>query len=81
MLNRASLEIALTGADTIFAIITPLFGPNGLEVEYNSGKTITDVAIEKGAKYIIFSTLPLVKEISSGKYTKVTPFDAKVKAE
>jgi hypothetical protein len=60
---------------------TPSFGPDGLEIEYNSGKTIADVAVKKGAKYIIFSTLPPVREISGGKYTQVTPFDAKAKAE
>jgi uncharacterized protein YbjT (DUF2867 family) len=81
VLNRASLETALAGAHTVFAMTTPSFGPDGLEVEYNSGKTIADVAVEKGAEYIIFSTLPPVTEISGGKYTKVTPFDAKAKAE
>ncbi len=81
VLNRASLDTALTGAHTVFAMTTPSFGPNGLEIEYNSGKTIADVAVEKGAEYIIFSTLPPVKKISGGKYTKVTPFDAKAKAE
>ncbi|MCJ1394923.1 hypothetical protein MMC18_007803 [Xylographa bjoerkii] len=81
VLNRASLEIALTGVHTVFAMTTPSFGPDGFEVEYNSGKTIADVAVEKGAEYIIFSTLPAVKEISGGKYTKVTPFDAKAKVE
>ena len=81
VLSRASLETALTGAHTVFAMTTPSFGPDGFEVEYNSGKMIADVAMEKGAEYIIFSTLPLVREISSGKYTKVTPFDAKAKAE
>ena len=80
-LNRASLETALAGAHTVFAMTTPTFGPGGLEAEYNSGKTIADVAVEKGVEYIIFSTLPSVKEISGGKYTKVTPFDAKAKAE
>jgi uncharacterized protein YbjT (DUF2867 family) len=81
VLNPASLEAALTGTHTVFAMTTPSFGPDGLEVEYNSGKTIADIAVEKGAQYIIFSTLPPVKEISGGKYTKVTPFDAKAKAE
>ena len=81
MLNRASLETALTGAHTVFAMTPPSIGPDGLKAEYNSGKTIADVAVEKGAEYIIFSTLPPVKEISGGKYTKVTPFDAKAKAE
>lgn len=81
VLNRASLEAALTGAHTVFAMTTPSFGPDGFEIEYNSGKSIADVAVEKGAEYIIFSTLPPVKEISSGKYTKVAHFDAKAKAE
>lgn len=81
VLNRASLGTALTGAHTIFAMTTPSFGPDALDVEYNSAKTIADVAVERGAEYIIFSTLPPVKEISGGKYTKVTPFDAKAKAE
>ncbi len=81
MLNRASLETALTGTHTVFAMTTPSFGPDSLEVEYNNGKTIADVAVEKGAEYIIFSTLPPAREISGGKYTKVTPFDAKAKVE
>lgn len=81
VLNRASLETALTGAHTVFAMTTPSFGPDDLEVEYNSGKTIADIPVEKGAEYIIFSTLPSAKEISGGKYTKVNPFDVKTKAE
>lgn len=81
VLNRASLETALTGAHTIFAMTTPSFGPDAVEYEYNNGKLIADVAVEKGAEYIIFSTLPSVTEISSGKYTKVTAFDAKAKIE
>ena len=81
VLNRASLELALTGAHTIFAMTTPSYGPDALEIEYNCGKTIADVAVEKGAEYIIFSTLPSPREFSGEKYTKVTPFDAKAKAE
>jgi uncharacterized protein YbjT (DUF2867 family) len=81
VLNQASLEIALTGVHTVFSMTTPSFGPNAFEVEYNNGKTIADVAVEKGAEYIIFSTLPPIEKISGGKYTKVTPFDAKAKVE
>ena len=81
VLNRASLKTALAGAHTVFAMTTPSFDPNGLEIEYNNGKRIADVAIEEGAEYIIFSTLPSAREISGGKYNKVTPFDAKAKAE
>ncbi|KAI1764540.1 hypothetical protein GGR53DRAFT_309117 [Hypoxylon sp. FL1150] len=81
VLDRASLEAALTGVRTVFSMTTPDFGPNALEVEYENGKRIADVAVEKGAKYIIFSTLPPASEISGGKYTRITPFDAKAKVE
>lgn len=80
-LDRASLETALTGAHTVFAMTVPDFGPGGFQVEYNSGKMIADVAVEKGAEYIIFSTLPSVTEISGGKYTRSNHFDAKVQVE
>lgn len=80
--DRASLETALTGSHTIFAMTAPYFGPDEhLEIEYNSAKNIADVAVEKNAIYLIFSTLPGVKEISRGKYTKVTHFESKAKAE
>ena len=79
-LDRASLAIALTGAHTVFAMTVPDFGPDGFQIEYNSGKMIADVAVEKGAEYIIFSTLPSVEEISGGKYTS-NHFDAKAQVE
>jgi uncharacterized protein YbjT (DUF2867 family) len=81
MLDKASIETALTGAHTIFAMTIHSFRPDAFEVEYNSSKIIADAAVDKGANYLIFSTLPPVKEISGGKYTKVLPFDAKAKAE
>ncbi|KAK4541891.1 hypothetical protein LTR36_007255 [Oleoguttula mirabilis] len=81
MNDRASLESALTGVHTVFAVTVPTFGPDGLEAEYNSGKTIADVAIETRIEYIIFSTLPSVNQLSGGKYTHATQFDAKAKAE
>ncbi|PVH91708.1 NAD(P)-binding protein [Periconia macrospinosa] len=56
----------------------PLLSP---DVEYDTVKTIADVALENDAKYIIFSTLPSIHELSGGKYTKVTLFDIKAKAE
>ncbi|KAM5353608.1 hypothetical protein ACJ41O_000258 [Fusarium nematophilum] len=79
--DRASLKAALTHVHTVFAMTTPDFGPDALEVEFNVAKTIADVAVEKGVKYFIFSTLPAVRDMSGGKYTKVTAFDAKAKAE
>lgn len=80
IVDRASLETALTGAHTVFIMTMPDFGPDGFQIEYNSGKIIADVAVEKGAEYIIFSTLPSVIEISGGKYTS-NHFDAKAQVE
>ncbi|GAB7357638.1 hypothetical protein MBLNU459_g0135t1 [Dothideomycetes sp. NU459] len=81
VVDRSSLEKALTGVNIIFAMTLPSFGADSLETEYNSGKTIADVAVEKGVEYLIFSTLPPVNEISGGKFTKAVHFDAKVKIE
>ncbi|KAI1260051.1 hypothetical protein F5Y18DRAFT_407280 [Xylariaceae sp. FL1019] len=81
MNDRASLVAALTGAHTVFAMTTPVFSANPVEDEYNIGKNIADVAVETGAQYLIWSTLPYVSELSNGKYTRVAPFDAKAKVE
>lgn len=81
MADRKSLEQALTGAHTVFAMTVPPFGPNAFEVEYSNAKTIADVAVGKGLEYNIFSTLPGVKDISKSKYTAVIPFDAKAEVE
>lgn len=81
VLDRASLEKALTGVHTFFVVTTPTLGDNALETEFNTIKTIADVAVDKGVEYIIFSTLPSVTDISRGKYKGVTPFDAKAKGE
>jgi uncharacterized protein YbjT (DUF2867 family) len=79
--DRSSIESALAGAHTIFAMTAPDFSPNAVEVEFSNAKTIADVAVSAGAQYLIWSTLPYVSKISGGKYSKVTAFDAKAKAE
>ncbi|KJZ79898.1 hypothetical protein HIM_00612 [Hirsutella minnesotensis 3608] len=81
MLDRGFVERALAGAHTVFLMTAPVFGPDGLDAEFNAAKVIADVAVEKGVEYLIFSTLPAVRDISGGKFTNVTPFDAKAKAE
>ena len=78
--DRASLENALAGVHTIFAMSTPSFGPDAFEIEYNNCKTIADVAVAQHAQYLIFSTLPSVKKISGSKLTNVVPFDVKAEA-
>lgn len=81
MHNKASLEAALNGAHFVYIMTTPSFGPDAVEAEFNIAKSIADTAVEKGLEYIIFSTLPSVSGLSGGRYTHVTAFDAKAKAE
>jgi len=81
MLDRKSLETALAGVDTVYSMTKGTFGPDHYDVEYNSAINVADIAASKGASYLIFSTLPAVREISSGKYAKVVSFDAKADAE
>ncbi|KAJ2559236.1 hypothetical protein EV175_000433 [Coemansia sp. RSA 1933] len=83
-----SLKKAFKGADFVFGM-TQFFQPEvmgkieagNLDVEYNQGKNIVDAAIDAGVKDVIFSTLPSMKEISGGKYTKVYHFEGKHKIE
>jgi uncharacterized protein YbjT (DUF2867 family) len=79
--DRASLEKALSGVHTVFLMTTPTFGPDALEIEVAAAKLAADVAVAQGVEYIIFSTLASIVEISGGKYTKATHFDAKAVAE
>ncbi|KAM7189227.1 hypothetical protein V8F20_010231 [Naviculisporaceae sp. PSN 640] len=79
--NPSSVENALAGAHTVFIMTVPSFGPDAVESEFNTAKMLADIAVDQGVKYIIFSTLPAVSKISGGKYTQVTPFDAKARAE
>ncbi|PYH88777.1 NAD(P)-binding protein [Aspergillus ellipticus CBS 707.79] len=79
--DLSSIETALTGAHSIFLMTPPSFGPNALDDEYNNVKLVADIAVHRGVDYLIFSTLPGIRAMSHGKYTKVTPFDAKAEAE
>ncbi|KAH9908298.1 hypothetical protein F4778DRAFT_343223 [Xylariomycetidae sp. FL2044] len=81
MNDRASLDRALGGVHTAFVMTTPSMSPNALQDEYDTGKRIADAAVAQGVTHLIFSTLPSVRDISGGKYTKVAPFDAKAAIE
>ncbi|KAF5005579.1 hypothetical protein FDECE_7986 [Fusarium decemcellulare] len=79
--DRISLGKALAGVHTVFLMTTPDFGTDAIQLEFDAAKNVADVSVERGVQYIIFSTLPPVKDISGGKYSKITMFDAKAKAE
>ncbi|KAH7087559.1 HSCARG dehydrogenase [Paraphoma chrysanthemicola] len=77
----SSLLTALAGVDVVFAMNAPVFGPDRFNVEYSMGRNMCDAAITCGVSYFIFSTLPSVRDMSSGQFTAVTPFDAKAATE
>lgn len=81
MSDETSVKAALTGVHTVYIMSTPDFGETPVETEFNTIKAVANVAVERGVQYIIFSTLPAVEKLSDGKYTAVTAFDAKAKAE
>ncbi|KAJ5780607.1 hypothetical protein N7457_005767 [Penicillium paradoxum] len=76
-----SLAKALAGVHTVYAMTTPSLGADAFDVELGNAKRIADVAVQQNVNYIIWSTLPAVRDISKGKYASVVPFDAKAAAE
>ncbi|KPI36263.1 NmrA-like family domain-containing protein 1 [Cyphellophora attinorum] len=79
--DPTSLARAFSGADYLFLVTTPALGPDAMATEMATIKSIADTAVASGVQYIIFSTLPNYSAISGGKYTAVTPFDAKALGE
>ncbi|KAJ9486689.1 hypothetical protein VN97_g6626 [Penicillium thymicola] len=79
--DSVSLAAALTGVHTVFAMTTPDLSADAFQVELANAKRIADVAVQQGVDYLIWSTLPAIRNISKGKYSAVIPFDAKAAAE
>lgn len=77
----SSIEKAFHGAHTIFAITATTYDEQKTERELRQGKLMADKAVEAGAKYLIFSTLPSIKQISSGKIKLGEHFDNKFEVE
>lgn len=75
-----TLQPALTGAHTVFAMTFPDF-MDVKNSEVRQGRAIVDAAVAQNVQYFIFSTLPWVSKISGGKYMKVEGFDAKAEVE
>ena len=50
-------------------------------VEVAQGKAVADAAVAAGVTLLIWSSLPSVAEMSSGKLTRVKHFESKVEVE
>jgi len=79
MSNADELRAAAKGVDDIFAV-TSFWDPASMFKEFEIGKTVVDVAAEVKVKKFIWSGLPNVEKISSGKW-HVPHFTDKAKVE
>ncbi|KAJ7751739.1 hypothetical protein DFH07DRAFT_825976 [Mycena maculata] len=83
--DKASLVTALQGSEAVFAVTLPLISPilTSGPSELTQGKNIVDASKEAGVTFVVFrcSSLPGVKKMSGGKYTKASPFDDKEEIE
>lgn len=81
--DASSLPAVVAGSHTVFIMTLPdLSRPDTiLAYERDAAKAGADASVAAGVEYLIFSTLPHVRELSGGKYTKVAGFDGKAEAE
>lgn len=79
--DKSSLYRAFAGAHSAFLVTNSIFDEHLYERELTQGQNAADVAVEADLKYLIFSTLPSVRQISSDRYTKVWHFDVKYQIE
>lgn len=79
--NESSIKSAIAGATGIFLVTSSIYDDRLYEREVSQGKAVADAAVDANVQFIIFSTLPSVREISNGKYIHVAHFDAKYDIE
>ncbi|KAL1719045.1 hypothetical protein EV715DRAFT_290711 [Schizophyllum commune] len=72
--DKEAIKRAVTGAECVFLVTKPTQG--GVP-ELTQGMNIIDASKEAGVKFIAFSTLPSVKELSGGKYSSAMHFENK----
>ncbi|PLB47619.1 hscarg dehydrogenase [Aspergillus steynii IBT 23096] len=79
--DPSSLRLAFQNADIIFATILTLYDGHTYEHELTHGKAIADAAVAMAVPFLIYSTLPSIREISGGRLTRGGHFDAKKEVE
>ncbi|TRM63873.1 hypothetical protein BD626DRAFT_629649 [Schizophyllum amplum] len=75
--DKDAIKKAVTGAECVFLVTMPFAELS----EVNQGKNVIDACKEAGVKFVAFSTLPSVNDISGGKYTHAIHFDEKAKVQ
>ncbi|KAG0305079.1 hypothetical protein BGZ99_002215 [Dissophora globulifera] len=79
--DHESLKQALQGAHTVFIVTVTVYDALLKPRELAQGKAIADTAVDAGAQYLIFSTLPYVTDITKGVCSTVPSFDVKAEIE
>lgn len=74
--DKDAIKNVVTGAEVVFLVTVP-FSP--VSPEDVQGKNVVDASKEAGVRFMVFSTLPGVSELSNGKYTNATHCDDKEK--
>lgn len=75
--DKEGVKKAVTGAECVFLVTIP----RGDVPEFVQGTNVFDASKEAGVRFVVFSTLPNVTEISNGKYTTAVHGDDKAKAQ
>jgi len=78
--NASSIEKALAGAHTVFAV-TNFWEKASADIEIQQGKNVADASKKAGVQFLIWSSLINVTELSGGKLSQVHHFDSKAKVE
>ncbi|RFU26980.1 hypothetical protein B7463_g9375, partial [Scytalidium lignicola] len=79
--DEESVKKAIIGAHTIFAVTVTNYDERLKEREFSQVKAIANAAVETGAPYLIFSTLPNPTAVSGGRYKNCDVFNSKAEAE
>lgn len=79
--DEASLKVALKDTHTVFSVTLSIYDDQQKSREFRQGKSIADTAVEAGAQYIIFSTLPNAGQVSKGQLQHMGHWDVKAEIE
>lgn len=78
--NVASVEKAVTGAHTVFAV-TNFWEKASAAIEIQQGKNVADASKKADVQFLIWSSLINVTKLSGGKLSQVHHFDSKAEVE
>ncbi|ORX89427.1 NmrA family transcriptional regulator [Basidiobolus meristosporus CBS 931.73] len=79
--DSAAVQNALQGAHTVFSVTLTVYDDKLRDRELTQGKWIGDAAVQAGAQYLIYSTLPHATALTHGKYKYLGHFDVKYDIE